>query len=389
MTIRPDNAWWPGALLALVTAAGCSTEVAGAGEEWSDEGDPSLEQIEAASRCRRKYNDTYRGWPVGPRDQQHPVRASFLDPRTKGYHNGVDISVRDDQPEPGAPAGRTHRVYALEGGTVWQVYKQPPPGVEGMVRVGHFGYGHILPLVKLGDVVKPGQLIGWTTAGEWHLHLSEWCFIDGDKNRRVAVNPLAPGGKIAPFTDTARPEIAELAFFRPASPTWRSVNCTFGGYCAVLPASGTRLAANALSGIVDVRARVHDAQSFRGWLDARPEQANVHHPARLHVSVRSQATGKLVVDREVFWYDATLGAASALLGRKPIATARHYAPGTVENLRGAGGGQSTLWFRLFAGPSGQYWDTTRTANGTYRLTVTAFDLKGNRAERAIDVAIAN
>jgi hypothetical protein len=27
-------------------------------------------------------------------------------------------AVRDDQPEPGAPSGRTHRVYAVAGGTV-------------------------------------------------------------------------------------------------------------------------------------------------------------------------------------------------------------------------------------------------------------------------------
>ena len=71
----------------------------------------------------QRYNDDFRGWPVSPQHQQHPVRGTFLDPRpdpTFGaiYHTGVDVAVRDDRPEQGAPAGRTHRVFAIEGGVV-------------------------------------------------------------------------------------------------------------------------------------------------------------------------------------------------------------------------------------------------------------------------------
>ena len=61
----------------------------------------------------QRYNDDFRGWPVSPQHQQHPVRGTFLDPRpdpTFGaiYHTGVDVAVRDDRPEQGAPAaGRT------------------------------------------------------------------------------------------------------------------------------------------------------------------------------------------------------------------------------------------------------------------------------------------
>jgi hypothetical protein len=51
----------------------------------------------------RPYADTFHGWPVAPVDDQHPVRGSFLDPRLgQLYHNGIDVSVRDDQPESGA-----------------------------------------------------------------------------------------------------------------------------------------------------------------------------------------------------------------------------------------------------------------------------------------------
>ena len=69
------------------------------------------------------YNDAWQGWPVLPLKRQHPIRGSFLDPRPdprRGaiYHTGVDVAVRDDRPERGAPPGRTHRVFAIEGGAV-------------------------------------------------------------------------------------------------------------------------------------------------------------------------------------------------------------------------------------------------------------------------------
>ena len=66
--------------------------------------------------------------------------------------------------------GRTHRVYAIEGGVVEQA---TPPGVCGNVRVGHFGYGHVDARVEVGERVRAGQLIGWTCQGWWHLHVTE------------------------------------------------------------------------------------------------------------------------------------------------------------------------------------------------------------------------
>ena len=140
------------------------------------------------------YNDTFRGWPVKPQNRQHPIRGSFLDPRPdpdKGaiYHDGVDVSVRDDRPEAGAPPNRTHRVFAIEGGPV---HLATPMGQRGFVHAGHFGYGHIDPVVSTGETVFPGQHIGWTCAGDWHVHLSEFVFTTGPN---ISVNPLRPGGQ--------------------------------------------------------------------------------------------------------------------------------------------------------------------------------------------------
>src|SRR5438270_2999224 len=63
---------------------------------------------------RWSYDDAWTGWPVAPVHRQHSIRSSFLDPRPgtlrrggeAAYHFGIDVTVRDDRPEPGAPPGR-------------------------------------------------------------------------------------------------------------------------------------------------------------------------------------------------------------------------------------------------------------------------------------------
>ena len=323
--------------------------------------------------------------------RQHPVRASFLDPRTGfSYHHGIDISVRDDRPEAGAPSGRTHRVYALEGGRVWQVERNLGPWKEGIVRVGHFGYGHIEPVVAEGDRVQPGQMLGWTTEKEWHLHLSEWIFPGGDRDARVPVNPLARNGKLAPYVDTSPPVIHDLRFYTPASSRWRVANGR-----AIYNLAGTRLDEGRLSGVVDVRARIEDPQSFQGWLDDVAFLKTAHHPARVHLRLVRLDSGRVVVDRDVFRSDVTLADDATRLGRPIIPASHHFAPGTKQNLRANGAltlqrpGAGELWFRLFARPDGSYWDTREVRNGVFRLTVTAQDLAGNSAVDSIDVAVRN
>ena len=327
------------------------------------------------------YNDTYRGWPVGPRNRQHPIRGSFLDPRPdpqRGaiYHDGVDIAVRDDRPERGAPRGRTHRVFAIEGGPVLLATSR---GQRGFAHIGHFGYGHIDPVVLTGEIVTPGQHVGWTCAGDWHVHLSEFVFT-GDRER-IVVNPLRHGGKLHPYVDRAPPSIREVRFYTPATPAWgRRPNTSV----ARLPPAGRRLDRSALFGRVDVRVRVSDPQSFTGWFGELPHLAAPHHPFRLAVTVTNAATGRVVRRRDVFRAEQLLG----------IPAGRHFAPGTEQNLPGKGcmnlhhsvRCDGVYWFRLF--PL-RYWHTTRLPDGPYRLRVRAWDVAGNVSSADVVVRIAN
>jgi hypothetical protein len=325
------------------------------------------------------YNDTFRGWPVRPQNRQHPIRGSFLDPRPdpdKGaiYHPGVDIAVRDDRRESGAPPNRTHRVLAIEGGPV---HHATPRGLRGFMHAGHFGYGHIDPVVSTGETVVPGQHIGWTCQGDWHVHLSEFVFTTGP---RIPVNPLRPGGKLHPYVDTAPPDIREVRFVGLAFPDWGRRP---GTSVVLLPQAGARLRRQALAGRVDVRVRVSDPQSFIGWFRDRPELAAPHHPFRLAVAIVDVARDRIVRRREAFRAEQLLDQPAGV----------HFAPGTDQNLpaRGCLARHRALrcdgvyWFRLF--PQG--WDTTRHADGRYEVRVRAWDVAGNVSRALVPVTIAN
>ena len=336
----------------------------------------------ARPRLRFSYNDAWTGWPVAPLHRQHPVRGSFLEPR-RAYHFGIDINVRDDRPAPSAPAGRTHGVYAVEGGSAAAV-------VDGgsstcfsrRLMVGHFSYWHVDPVVAAGERVAPGQLIGWTCEGWWHVHLSEWTRVGG---RRVWVNPLHRGGKLRPYVDSAKPVIRAIRFFTPGISEWTSTPqaATF------LPPAGRALPRHRLRGVVDVRAWVDDPQSFRGWLrDEFSFLHDVHHPYRVRVSLRHRA-GARVFARDVVRADA--------LPRTPFRY--YYAPGTRKMFASACiperfhlrpySCRVDYWIRLFSRADGAFWDTRAVRDGDYVLELVAWDVAGNRARKRVPVTITN
>lgn len=332
---------------------------------------------------RQRYADTYRGWPVAPKQSQHPVRASFLDPRVgPKYHFGIDVCVRDDRREAGAPAGRTHRVYALEGGRVWATYRRNDGTGEGWVRLGHFGYGHVDPAVKKGDLVQPGEMIGWTLDGNWHVHVTEWFFPGGDRSKRIPINPLRKGGKIAPYLDLAPPQILDVRFSTSGESPWA---IELGR--VVFRNAGLPIDPKKLFGLVDVRARIEDPQSFQSWLKDVPVLQGSLRPARVHLTVTRLANGKRIVDRDVFRVSLQMAPS--------VGMSRHYAPGTRQNLRARMAvdanrpGRGELWFRLFATRQGAYWDTTRIPNGAYRLGIAAWDVSGGKGTETADVVVKN
>jgi hypothetical protein len=349
---------------------------------------------------RSSYHDAWIGWPVRPVHQQHAIRSAFLDPRAgtlrKGgeaaYHSGVDIGVRDDRPEPGAPPGRTHRVYAVEGGSVTLPEgRAGGPCLDRKVSIGHFDYWHVdtKGVVTEGEHIRPGQMIGWTCKGLWHVHLAERMELYG---HRAYVNPVHPGMKLGPYVDDEPPQIHALEFYRPAMPNWTAVQR------AMLPQTGTQFPRTRtgrwlLSGHVDVRAWIDDPQPRPGRLTEPAALVSPTTPYRIALQVVRERDDRVVLQLTVFRSEVFLGDS---LGTQSVPISYHYAPGTKQALaadlclkeqpidcRGR------YWFRLFARPTAAYWDTRRTADGNYRIRVTAWDAAGNHATRTAAIVIRN
>jgi hypothetical protein len=329
-------------------------------------------------RLPSTYNDSWRGWPVRPRHKQHPVRGSFLDPRPGGFHFGIDISVRDDRPERGAPRGRTHRVYAVEGGTVYNLIDGTSPCVLRRLWVGHFAYYHVDAVVASGQHVSAGQMLGWTCRGQWHVHLSE--VTAGN----VLVNPLHRGGKLSPYHDTKAPVIKRFGFFRIGPPLW-----TDPGGWMWSPTTGTPLSADELSGVVDVRVWMSDPQSFRGWLTALPTLYADLHPSRAVLTIIRERDHARVLRRELFngFFPYSL----------PLNN--HYAPGTRATRRAQFCSRlrprllvpcgARYWLHGFGTPGGAYWKTGGVSDGRYRIRVTAWDPSGHSTTRGVTVRVNN
>ena len=226
-------------------------------------------------------------------------------------------------------------------------------------------------------------MIGWTCKGLWHVHLAEWMELYG---RRVYVNPVHPGMKLGPYTDTEAPRIHAIAFYRPAMPRWTAAAR------AMLPPAGVRFPQTStgralLSGLVDVRA----------WIDDPPPRPSVlaspTHPYGVSLEVVRESDGRPVLVRTVFRAAVFLGDSR---GTQAVPIGYHYAPGTREALPVGPclkaqpvDCRARYWFRLFARPTSAYWDTRRVPNGNYRLRVRAWDAAGNAATRTTRVTIGN
>ncbi len=336
------------------------------------------------------YNDAYTGWPVSPVDQQHPIRASFHDIRPgsfptglPGFHIGIDIAVRDDQPEPGAPPGRSHRVYAVEGGTVDLLPNVANVGcVNRRVTAGHFSYWHVDPVgvVADGQVIAPGQLIGWTCTTMWHVHLSEIQNVAGIDEW---VNPLHPGGKLAPYVDTAR------ARHRG---------------CRALRAGGPRVAARRHGSLV--ARRRHPARPGPPLRPRRPARHGARtasrSPAGSPIGRRSPPTCTRTACGCSSSGSPTARSCSTRTRSRPTRTSRSPSTGTTPPARARTCRRSSASTRsrpratapcgcACSARSRRRTSTPPTLpNGTYRLALTAWDTQGNASPTTtLDVTIDN
>jgi hypothetical protein len=274
-----------------------------------------------------------------------------------GYHQAIDIPVNDKAgPQP---------VFAIEGGRVreakhaWQVTPLGKRVRCGVVGVGHFRYAHVVPGVEVGEVVEPGDELGHTCPGWWHIHLEELAWVRGKK---VMLNPLRPGGKLDPIADGAPPVISAMRIYPKAAGD---------------DPSPRTLPLNQVTGEVLPVALAMDAFPLKSW--PRAPVATLHvYRARIELTRGDE----VILERRLFQLDRAPGPTWQHFFR-PLT--RRSAPVAVCVERRPKDCAGRFWLRLWE----QGWDTREVPNGRYALTLTVEDAAGHRASRTLRFRVAN
>jgi hypothetical protein len=330
---------------------------------------------------RFQYDDDYHGWPVAPLHGWHVLHGGFDDPRAGGYHFGIDIAVDDAHPALEAPKGLSHRVYAVESGTMhWSKNTLKHPCNARRFDVGHFSYWHVTAAVPYGSHVVAGQMIGWTCLNEWHVHLSEWARVDGQKRW---VNPLHPGGVLDPIVDKSPPQIRAVYAYGPPSKSWHPTDAED----LTSPDGATEIGLGDLHGAVDLRAWIDDGQGFLGVFHAEPDLASTIAPYKVQVQIRQLSTHAVVWQRITFQNDLLMS------GVMPFYAL--YAAGSRSDLSDYDCLHShiacdgRLYYHLISVGGRYLWDTRSVEDGEYRLTIKAYDEVGNVSTRVVTMRVRN
>ena len=287
----------------------------------------------AGSHGRVRHGTGYP-WPLQPFDQPHPVRGNFDDPRVdfvgdeldSNFHFGVDIAAADGT-----------AVYAVAPG----IASRHADYVDVLSASGRdFGYWHIAPAVKNRKAVKQGQLLGHVLRGWGHVHFAE--NLNG-----VYVNPLRRGA-LTPYTDTTPPTVEAVTISR----------------------AGKRVDPANVSGVVDLTCEAYDVPEVDPpwpWQQTRVTPALVRW--RIVSADGLPATRwKTAVDfRFALLPDGLFNLV--------------YARGTKQN-RSSRPGRYVFYLE-------EGWSSAKLPNGSYRLVVGAWDIRGNGGYGTLPFTIVN
>ena len=292
-------------------------------------------------------------WPFKPFDRPHPIRGFFGDPRTVyqngilagafdgasflSFHQGIDISAPNGTP-----------IYAVENGTVHYL------GASTLNLVtGHdvtFQYFHMIPVAGEGEAaIAKKTILGYVQPPFQHVHLTE---IDGIR----AVNPLARG-HLTPYRDRTVPRVREIV----------------------------------------IRNQTGDVQTPLGLCGRIEIDVDAYDPQPMPVP--GTFKGLPVAPALVRWSLARLGG-KAVVPLRTVADFRTNVPANRQfpGVYGKGTYENSPRFgrEHYAGMPGRYlfllsgnFDTTSVPNGTYVVTVSVGDVRGNHSTETQRISVLN
>jgi hypothetical protein len=295
----------------------------------------------AALACALALPGTARasyGWPLKPFDRAHPIRGYFNDPRRdfvgdelqSAFHFGIDISAHDGTP-----------VYSVAPGLV----SRHAHYVTVTGARSDFGYWHIDPVVRQGQSVARGTLLGTIQTAWGHVHFAE--SVNG-----IYLNPLRPGA-LAPYRDRTPPVVNSL-----------------GIGLAGKPVDPTRV-----SGPVDLTCDAYDVPPLAPLV---PWQHTRVTPALVRWRL-VRPTFRFFAPESVVPWQTAADFRFALLPGSLFNLV--YAPGTRQN-RATRPGRYNFYLA-------QAWPSSRVPDGLYRLEVAVSDERGNTTNRSLPLTIAN
>ena len=278
-------------------------------------------------------------WPVKPFNQEHPIRGSFGDPRTVFFgpptrdtllHGEGDFQFHFGV-DISAPNGTP--VYPVESGVVAEVTAEriDVVGLGGR----EFDYWHLHAAVQRGQrVIAYVTVLGRIAKPCGHVHLTE---LDNG----VIVNPLQRG-HLTPYTDRTKPTVTSIHVVRSA-------------------------------GLVDLEAAAQDMPSMHVpgvWHDLPVT------PALLEWRLVDAAGRDVVPTRIVYDVRTHLPLQSTFWSV--------YARGTHQNMT------TFTHFYAFRQPGSYLFRLGSVAlrPGTYRVIVTAVDIRGNEGSREQQVVVS-
>lgn len=317
-------------------------------------------------------------WPLAP-NAQHPIGNTYGEYQRYGstayMHPGVDVMGQPGQPVYAVAAGEVKAILTTSGQYHWRV----ATGFPGAGTSTGYLYAHLIQssiAVDEGDMVEKGEylgdLVGWPVANFTHCHFARI----KDTGNQWSGNWMCTDNPHLDFENIGE---NSAPVFEDAIPGEQFAFCE--------NETSNYLDPNNLSGQVDIIAHVGD-QIDSSWVCSVQGIRYSIFP--------TDGSPPIVDDKWAVFFDMRLDTYMNGPFDPFLVDLLYKEDGTCDTDGDYG---SREFFHIITNSDGdkkcepgdedEAWDTTATPNGTYRISVRAWDVAGNQTTAWMTVTVNN